>query len=81
MVEECIVSGDPADVAAGLLAAEKRNFSESQAKFQENFEAREAKFNAGLEAMAPRKPEGQAKSESAGTWILARKCWAWMCHD
>ena len=74
-------TGDVADITAGLLNAEKRGLAENQAKLQAAFEAHEAKFNADLEALAPQKPKGPEKTESPGSWFLARKCWAWLYHD
>ncbi len=75
------MSGDVSDVAAGLLEAERRRLAESQARFQADFETREARFNADLEAVAPKKEKGPGRLESAGAWLLARKCWAWLYHD
>jgi hypothetical protein len=72
---------DIAEVTANVLEAEKRGLAESQAKFQADFEAHEAKFNADLEALATQKPKGPAKSEPAASWLLARKCWAWLHRD
>ncbi len=74
-------TGDVADITAGLLNAEKRGLAENQAKLQAAFEAHEAKFNADLEALAPQKPKGPEKSEASSSWMLARKCWAWLYHD
>ena len=76
-----IVAQDIADVAADLLEAEKRKLDESQAKFQTDFEAGEAKFNADLEALTQQKSTGPENSESGGSWLLARKCWAWLYGD
>jgi hypothetical protein len=73
-----VVTQDVADVASKLLEAEKRKLAESQAKFQKDFEANEAKFNADLEGLAPQKLTSNANSESGGSWLLARKCWAWL---
>jgi hypothetical protein len=72
---------DLAEAAANVLEAEKRGLAESQVKFQADFEAREAKFNADLEALTTQKPKGPVKSESAASWFLARKCWAWLYRD
>ena len=76
-----IVTQDVADVAAHLLEADKRKLAESQAKLQTDFEVHEAKFNADLEALVPQKPAGSVKSEVGGSWLLARKCWAWLYRD
>jgi hypothetical protein len=80
-MEEGSVSGDVSDVAAGLLEAEKRKLAENQTRFQADFESREARFNADLEAVAPQKPKGPARSIAADIWLLARKRWAWMYRD
>jgi hypothetical protein len=76
---------DLADVAAGILQAETRTFAEHQAHLQMELEAHEAKFNLDLQALAPQMSGRRVKSESPnlkiepeGTWLLARKCWAWL---
>jgi hypothetical protein len=76
-----MVTKDVADVAAGLLEAEKQKLAESQAKLQADFESREAKFNADLEGLVPQKAKDIAPSESGDRWLLARKCWAWLHGD
>ena len=76
-----IETRDVAEVTANVLEGEKRGLAERQAKFQADFEAREAKFNADLEALATPKPKSPAKSELAASWLLARKCWAWLYRD
>ena len=70
-----------ADIAADILGAEKREFANSQSKFQADFEAQEAKFNADLEALATPASNGPEKLEAAPGWLLARKCWAWLYSD
>jgi len=72
---------DIAEVTANVLDAEKRALAESQVKLQADFEVREAKFNADLEALATKKPQGPERSEPAASWLLARKCWAWLYRD
>ena len=79
-MEQSIEMRDVAEVTAKILEAEERGLAASQAKFQADFEAREAKFNADLEALATQKPKGPA-SEPAASWLLARKCWAWLYRD
>jgi hypothetical protein len=81
LMAQRIVTQDVADVAAHLLEVEKRKLAESQTQLQTDFEAREAKFNADLETLAPQKPAGPVKSEVGGSWLLARKCWAWLYCD
>lgn len=72
---------DLAEVTANVLEAEKREFANSQAKFQADFEAQEAKFNADLEALATSTANSPEKLEAAPSWLLARKCWAWLRRD
>jgi hypothetical protein len=69
---------DITDITAEILESENRALEESQAKLQTDFEVSEAKFNADLEALAAKKPEGHEKRESTTSWLLARKCWAWL---
>jgi len=76
-----MVTKDVADVAAGLLEAEKQKLAENQAKLQADFESREAKFNADLEGLVPQKAKDIAPSKSGDRWLLARKCWAWLHGD
>jgi hypothetical protein len=72
---------DLAEITAKLLDAEKRMFAESQISFQIDFETREAKFNADLEALATKRPQAPATSQRIASWLLARKCWAWLRRD
>ena len=81
LMAQRIVTEDVADVAAHLLEADKRKLAESQAQLQTDFEAREAKFNADLETLTPQKPVDPGNSEVGGSWLLARKCWAWLYRD
>ena len=76
-----IVAQDIAEVAADLLEAEKRKIDDSEARFQTDFEAGEAKFNA-IEALTQQKSTGFSEnSKPEGSWLLARKCWAWLYGD
>jgi hypothetical protein len=72
---------DIAEITAKVLDAEKRALAESQVKLQAEFEAREAKFNADLETIATKKPQGSGTPGSSDSWLLARKCWAWLQRD
>ena len=72
---------DIAEVTANILEGEKRVLAESQEKFQTDFEVREAKFNADLEALATKKSQGPETSQHTASWLLARKCWAWLQRD
>jgi hypothetical protein len=72
---------DISEITSGILQSEKRALEESQAKLQTDFEVSDAKFNADLEALATKKPPGQDKSGAATSWLLARKCWAWLHRD
>jgi hypothetical protein len=69
---------DITEITAEILESEKRALEDNQAKLQTSFEVCEAKFNADLEALATKKPHGQDKSDAATSWLLARKCWAWL---
>jgi hypothetical protein len=72
---------DLAEITAKILDVEKRAFAESQVNFQIDFEMREAKFNADLESLATKRPQGSAKLPPIASWLLARKCWAWLHRD
>ena len=70
-----------AEVTANVLEAEKRALAESQVKLQADFEVREAKFNADLEALTANKSQAPKRSEPTVSWLLARKCWAWLHRE
>jgi hypothetical protein len=85
LAEMSMAGGDEthniAEVTAKILDAEKRALAESQVKLQVGFEVREAKFNADLEALATKRSQSPETSQSTASWLLARKCWAWLNRD